>query len=171
MTWVFQAQGRRSLLLLALALGGCGDVLLALNFFIAGLSAFLLGHCVYMALWLQTASTMRWIATLPIVLLLVAAMCWLIPETGDMQWIVSAYLLVIALMATLAARSRLINRLGLLGVYSFLVSDFLLAWNMYRAPIEYSVILVMSTYYLAQGLITLSVLSTSQKQTNHPIPP
>lgn len=156
--WAVTALGVRSLLPWALLLGGCGDVLLALNLFVPGLAAFLLGHLVYSLLWIRSGAAMRWWACVPTLLLMAAAFTLIIPNAGGMLLPVALYLFFIALMALLAARSRLVNGYGLLGVYSFLLSDFLLAWNLYRAPIEYSVLLVMTTYYLAQGFICLSVL-------------
>ena len=163
--WAWQAGGPRGLLA-ALALGGCGDVLLALDFFLAGLTAFLLGHLCYIGLWLRSTTTLRHWALLPTLLLMVAAAIWVLPTAGGMLLPVAVYLLVIAVMALLAARSRLVNGLGLIGVYSFLLSDFLLAWQLYRQPLPLSLWLIMSSYYLAQFLICLSVLQCHRPDNN-----
>ncbi|CRK91658.1 CLUMA_CG005308, isoform A, partial [Clunio marinus] len=45
-----------------------------------------------------------------------------------------------------------------IGAILFIISDGLIAFNMFYAPVKYSGILIMSTYYMAQLGITLSIL-------------
>ncbi len=163
--WAFQSARDKPLLIAALCLGACGDVILALGYFIPGLVAFLIGHCLYIALWLSTPGPKRWAMAIPMLVLLALALWLIVPGTGELQIPVTAYLLVIFVMALLAARSTLINGWGLAGVYSFLVSDFILAWHQFISPVAYSVWAIMVSYYLAQGLITLSVIQTNRSIT------
>ncbi|ARN76006.1 lysoplasmalogenase [Oceanicoccus sagamiensis] len=163
--WACRQAANRPLLIAALCLGGCGDVILALGYFIPGLVAFLIGHCLYITLWLSSPTKMRWAIALPMLVLLAISVWLIVPGSGDLQIPVAAYLLVIFVMAILACRSTLVNNWGLLGVYSFLVSDFILAWHQFIAPLGYSVLAIMVTYYLAQSLITLSVIQTTTTTT------
>ncbi len=45
------------------------------------------------------------------------------------------------------------------GALLFMVSDTVLAFERFKGPFKASVLLVMTTYFCAQGLITASVLS------------
>lgn len=45
-----------------------------------------------------------------------------------------------------------------IGAVFFVVSDGVIAFSMFYAPIQYARIIIMSTYYIAQLCITLSIL-------------
>lgn len=47
---------------------------------------------------------------------------------------------------------------GALGGFIFVISDSLIAFDIFYAPIKYSKLLIISTYYIAQLGITLTVL-------------
>uniref|UniRef100_UPI0037E732DB lysoplasmalogenase n=1 Tax=Semicossyphus pulcher TaxID=241346 RepID=UPI0037E732DB len=68
---------------------------------------------------------------------------------------VGVYILLIALMGTLAIRTR--HAATLLGSLSFMVSDMSLALQVFKVtpPAEHGHIIVMVTYYLAQLLIAV----------------
>lgn len=157
----------RPQLLLALSLGACGDVLLALGHFVPGLVAFLLGHLVYLALWLTARDPQRWKRSLMAPALALPAAVWLYPTLGEMRIAVLAYLFVIVSMAIGAGLSQRCNRWGTAGVYSFLLSDFLIAWQRFAGGLPAAELTIMSTYYFAQAAICASILATT---TNAPSP-
>lgn len=65
------------------------------------------------------------------------------------------YLVVILLMCWTAFLSR--NKWTIVGSILFVISDSFLSWNMFVSDIQYSSILIMSTYYMAQFLIAHSL--------------
>ena len=141
---------RQRLLALALALGSLGDVLLDLSpgLFVAGLSAFLVGHLVYTALWIR-----NWPRPLPLrtraaplglLFLCVAALCaWLIPALGGMAVPVVFYMMAITVMAA----GAIITGYGwvALGAVLFVISDSLIGIHKFRMPIPYRDFLVWTT--------------------------
>jgi len=54
------------------------------------------------------------------------------------------------------------GRLALIGGLCFMLSDTLLAYNRFYAPIAHSPLLILSSYYLALWLIAASVTSTTE---------
>ncbi|WP_101757742.1 lysoplasmalogenase [Oceanicoccus sp. KOV_DT_Chl] len=166
--WAIVAAPGRPYLILALVLGASGDALLALGYFIPGLIAFLLGHLVYILLWrsapvLIIPLSKKYVAA-AIILAMVLAAVLILPSAGGLFWAIASYLLVITLMALIAMTSRLINHWGVIGVCSFLLSDFILAWNEFVDPISLSMPLVMISYYLAQYSICRSVIDCHTRQ-------
>lgn len=154
---------RQRLLGLALALGSLGDVLLDLSpsLFVAGLSAFLVGHIVYTVLCVR-----NWPRPLPLrsralplatLLLCMGALCaWLIPALGSMAVPVMFYMLAISAMASAA----ILTGYGwvALGAVLFVISDSLIGVGKFRAAVPYRDFLVWTTYYVAQLLIALGYL-------------
>lgn len=61
------------------------------------------------------------------------------------------YVLLICIMLGLALLQR--SSLYALGAVMFVFSDFILGWNMFTGPVEYSKWLIMVPYYLGQWLI------------------
>jgi len=149
----------------ALGFGACGDMLLAYQQFVPGLAAFLVGHVIYIVLWTRQVDKARLWYTLPVLIFAIVISWILIPYLGDMAVPVVIYIAVIVLMVASATISKLANVWGLLGVYSFLLSDLLIAWNRFVEPITMSGLLIMSSYYFAQIAIASSVLSQSKRHT------
>ncbi|WP_102798095.1 lysoplasmalogenase [Bowmanella denitrificans] len=149
------ATSNKYLLLLALAFSATGDIFLALpikHSFELGLGAFLLAQLTYATNFWRFRHWQPWkLWPLLAVLLFAVLMLWqLLPKLDAMRLPVLAYMLVICSMATMAV---LANRFGhwlLFGAASFLVSDALLAWNLFIQPFPFSAYAVMLTYYLAQ---------------------
>jgi alkenylglycerophosphocholine/alkenylglycerophosphoethanolamine hydrolase len=163
--WVwFKARTYRPLLMLALAFGMGGDIAMAFDSFLTGLSLFLIGHIFYTLLWCQQLDFSRSWRVLPLFLLMALGAYFLLPHTGEMRAYVAIYFSVITLMAAAASLSRVVNVFGLIGVYSFLLSDFVIGWNRFVDPLSWSPEVIMITYYLAQLLIVLSVI---QYQTHN----
>jgi len=160
--WTTRAGGRFDLLLMAgLAFSLVGDVFLMFpGRFIAGLVSFLLAHLCYIALfkqglpWLPRRGAL--VATLG---LGVAMYAVLFPGLGPVLKVaVAAYVLVIAVMAAQAIGRALVlgdgaSRAVAIGAGFFMLSDSLLALNLFWQPIPMAPMWVLSTYYVAQVLI------------------
>lgn len=153
------APGER-LILAALVFGSLGDIALDLSFlsfaFPLGLGLFLIGNVLYAARFLREFKFR------PLRLLLAAAVAtyaagifWIsLPKLGAMFWPVFAYLFAISAMAVAAAFSRKVSDWRLFtGAASFVVSDSLIALNLFYQPIPARALLVLGTYYLAQYLL------------------
>jgi len=152
----------RMLLGLGLVWSAIGDVLLALDgLFVQGLVAFLLAQIIYTVLFLTQCrwqgSRLPWAAL--IVIYAVICTLYIVPEAGDMQIPVIAYMIAISLMAISAGFRNDQQFLWVaMGALIFMVSDTLIAINRFVSPFEYSGIAVMTTYYLAQLLICAGIV-------------
>ncbi|WP_396586649.1 lysoplasmalogenase [Bermanella sp. R86510] len=151
----------RSFLVSGLILSGIGDVLLSLDgLFIIGLGAFLLAQLTYTVLFLTqckwNAKRLPW-ATL-VVLYTVVCTVFIIPKTGELQLVITAYMIAITFMA-LAAGFRDDSRFLIVacGALIFMLSDTLIAINKFVTPFDYSGAAIMATYYIAQASITLGI--------------
>lgn len=156
----------RALLSLGLVLSAIGDVLLALEgLFVQGLAAFLLAQITYTVLFLTHFSwqprRLPWAAFIVIYALVCTLL--IVPEAGDMQLPVIAYMIAISVMA-IAAGFRNDNQFlwVAMGALIFMVSDTLIAVSRFVSPFEYSGVAVMVTYYMAQLLICVGVVRHSR---------
>lgn len=149
------------LLLAGLACSLAGDAFLMFRgFFIPGLLCFLMAHLFYIVLfkhglpWFPSRRTLA--ATLGAGIAMYAA---LYSSLGPMLKVaVAGYVLVIGLMAAQAIGRAMALRdrasVGAaLGAGFFMVSDALLALNMFATPVPKAQLWVLSTYYIAQILI------------------
>jgi len=164
--WTGAAANWRWPLTAALLFSALGDLLLDLDglsgdLFMAGLGSFLLAQLIYAGLfWRHRGTdTRRWwlvAAYLPFTALLT----WhILPGTGEMALPVGGYMLAISAMVCGAALTdRPLMLFG--GAFSFAVSDTLLAIDRFLHPVPAAGILIMGTYYLAQGLICAGALRT-----------
>lgn len=155
----------RMLLGLGLVLSAIGDILLALEgLFVQGLGAFLLAQLTYTILFL---TQFRWQPRrLPWACLIIAyallGTLLIVPEAGDMKMPVTAYMVAISLMAIAAGfRSDPQFIWVAMGALVFMVSDTLIAVNLFVTPFANSGAAVMTTYYLAQLLICVGILRCS----------
>lgn len=137
-----------------------GDV--TLQWFLIGLSAFLLGHILYVAGFLT-----KWRFSMPLSLAIIPIGLfgwWMgsnlleaLRENGEETLMVPVvvYITVISLMCFLAVMTR--NKWAVLGGVLFVISDAILAWNMFIEPVAYEGIIVMGTYYAGQFFIAHSL--------------
>jgi uncharacterized membrane protein YhhN len=154
----------RALILAGLTCSLVGDVLMMLpdKRFTAGLASFLAAHVCYIAAFAGAAA-----APAPALLLLSAAAIGaavtvpLWPHLGRLRHPVLVY--VGALVALLwqaggwAATSGAANaQLAAGGAFLFTISDAVLAHNRFRRPFRAAQALILSTYFVAQGLIAMS---------------
>lgn len=164
MRWAWlEADSYRLLLILALGFGMGGDIAMAFSLFIPGLALFLVGHLFYIALWSRQLDYTRYWRLLPLLLLTAVGAYFLMPHTGEMIIYVAVYFFVITLMAAAATLSRLVNVFGIVGVYSFIVSDFIIGWNQFIEPLQWSPTVIMLTYYLAQLLMLVTVIQYQKR--------
>lgn len=154
------------LILAGLVFSLLGDVFLMLpkDRFVPGLISFLVAHILYsIAFWQQFEGPMVWWLPSLIGAASVIIFLLLLPNLGTLLIPVGLYIAVIAQMAWGAgefwmnAQSQAAaHAFG--GALLFMVSDTVLAFDRFKGPFRTSVLLIMSTYFCAQGLITLSVL-------------
>lgn len=153
--------GANWLVLAALLFSAVGDVALALDgqrYFVVGLGAFLVGHLFYTAAFLQHAAFQP-LSLLPttLILLLGTVVSWqLWPRLGKLRLPVLLYILVSMGMGVSASWQRPFSWLAVLGAITFMLSDTGIAVDKFLRPFVHRDFWVMSSYYLAQLLITLS---------------
>ena len=137
-----------------------GDV--TLQWFLIGLSAFLLGHILYVAGFL---TKWRFSMVLSLAIIPISLFGWwmgsnllgALRENGEelLTVPVFVYIVVISLMCFLAVMTR--NKWAILGSVLFVMSDAILAWNMFIEPVANEGILVMGAYYAGQFFIAHSL--------------
>jgi len=161
----------RRLLLAGLGFSWAGDVILmgdGMAFFGAGLGAFLLAHCAYVALFVRGLEGRVSPFSLAYAAVYGAMIFFLAPHLGVLFVPVLVYGAVLSAMAALATRGGAALALG--GAL-FLVSDGILAAGRFLpdAPIPRVSFLVMLTYLGAQALITLSVTGILREDRDLPL--
>jgi uncharacterized membrane protein YhhN len=168
----------KKLLTFALLFSWIGDVILlfadkAEIYFILGLLSFLIAHIVFIILFIKQEAYKtpnKFIFGLGALLVagyLFSILSILFPTLGSLKIPVSIYAFTISLMFVMAIRGGLtwkkpINLLILNGAISFVVSDSLLAMNKFYTPLPNASLLIMSTYIVAQYLITFGILKLNE---------
>jgi uncharacterized membrane protein YhhN len=152
--------------LAALVFAWLGDVfLIGDDNFILGLLSFLIMQALYIVCFVigQNYYGKRetlYGAVLFLVTIGMNNLLW--SEVGDMRIPVIVYTLAIGLMSYIAYTRDLLRsgyQLVWIGTIFFLVSDSVLAFNLFKGPIAFGGILVMSTYIVAQYLIAIGYLA------------
>lgn len=163
----------RSLALYALLFSGIGDLLLAHQFyasFVFGLASFLLAHLFYAVAYYRLGNDQmkrpKNLLTAAILLYSVILLQFVLPKAAELTLAVSIYTIVITgascmAVKTLAPRQYFIAA----GAFIFVISDSIIAWNMFVDSIVLVDVWVMSTYYTAQLLIVYGLINSS---TNTP---
>ena len=160
-----ELQGRvRLLMVAALVLSACGDVLLELNLFAPGLGSFLLAQLCYAGHFFSQRGTagLPYLRLALVLLLPLAVSSQVLPATGDMMVPVGIYMAVITLMGIGAALHRKPSTLLFTGALLFIASDCMIGFNRFVMPFSTARHAIMVTYYLGQLLILWGVL-TSQR--------
>lgn len=159
--------GLKKWVLLALFFSWAGDVLLMFqekmpDFFLFGLSAFLLAHVFYILFFhgIRTREGIKgnFFLLLPVAGYYGGLIMLLSSHLGDMKMPVIIYGLVISFMLVLAlhmlySRNKEAGKLLAAGAALFVVSDSLLAINRFYQAFSFANIAVMLTYGIAQYLI------------------
>ena len=148
-------------IVIGLAFGLVGDVLLFYDRFIPGAAAFLAGHIAYVVALLLVPQEPRGLLVGGVIVLLVAvfvgrqivAGAWRTsPLLGT---IVATYMLVIGVVVVLAVGSTSV--VVEIAALLFLTSDALLAWARFVGPAPGGRVAVMVTYQLAQAGFVLAI--------------
>ena len=159
---------------LGLLLSGAGDVFLALDsdFFLPGLAAFLLAHVCYVAAFGFSLDRLHLARGLPVAAAGAAYYGLVLAPAvpASLSAPVLAYVVVIVTMVWRSAAAiggsggsggrRRAAWVGLVGAVLFLLSDCVLAYNLFVQPIAFGRIGTMVPYYLGQLGIALSALGT-----------
>jgi uncharacterized membrane protein YhhN len=157
----------------ALGLSWVGDVLLLYpGLFLPGLVAFLAAHVCYFKLLAMDAPMLpskRAVVRCVLAGALMYAVLFFNGLPKDMRLPVALCVVVIALMAAQAwGRSFHLNDKGsvltAVGATVFMLSDSLLAVDTFINPLPYAGLWVLSSYYLAQGLMVSGVLLSLRQQ-------
>ena len=164
----------------ALFFSWAGDVLLMFveedpNFFLAGLSSFLLAHIFYIILFhnIRIAEGIR-SRILPLIIVVAyysGLIVLLSPYLGEMKLPVRIYGIVISFMFMLAVhmlfiRNRKAGSWMMIGALLFILSDSILAINKFYQPFELAGILIMITYGLAQLFIVQGAIKYIREENN-----
>ncbi len=155
----------QQLILAALLVSLAGDMYLLLpDKFIYGLGCFLIAHALYFAAFSVTIKHYPPLWTCVPFLVYGALMLWrLWDNLGDMRLPVIVYILMILLMVWqadnrwLEAQKNTSAILALAGAYLFVASDSVLAVERFRGTWRSAPFWVLSTYFLAQWLLAMSV--------------
>ena len=158
---------------LLIALIGClaGDVLLLNDLqFVAGLSAFLLAHLLFIWVFVILGGWSKNFVVLLVLLVIAGTWFWYLePSLGEFRVPVAVYSTVIVVMAWqgigLALNSTVSGRsMVAYGAVLFMFSDSMIALNKFVLPFELSAFVILSTYWLALMLILNSVLCIAKNQ-------
>ncbi|MFQ5437138.1 MAG: lysoplasmalogenase [Anaerolineae bacterium] len=143
-----------------------GDIFLMLpeRFFLAGLSSFLVGHWFYIgAFGTRTPFSIPWWVVL-LVLYGLFMYRLIQPNLGKMRGAVAFYIFIILVMAVSAltrwqALGANSAQLAAVGAILFVISDSVLALDRFRQKFKIARVIVLSTYWAAQWLIAMSVIT------------
>jgi uncharacterized membrane protein YhhN len=150
-------------LLLGLFFCMLGDA--TLHWFLLGLSCFLIGHICYIVAFFKVKKKAIHVYVAIFLLaygfVMVAWIAGNIFESGNyiLSVAVCIYITVILTMGWSAIQSY--SPLLIIGALSFIFSDSILAINMFIFDVPMSHVLIMTSYYGAQLLFTLSLLNYS----------
>ncbi len=154
----------RNFIFAAVIFSWSGDVFLLFpQFFLPGLVSFLIAHLMYIGFF-ATSKPRPPIGVVEIMAMIAALgyagiMLWiLLPAAGAMKIPVIAYTAVITGMFILSVRAFSFGapwygRRCIFGAFLFVVSDSVLAFQLFYADFPYSGVVVMATYGVAQWLL------------------
>lgn len=137
-----------------------------LQWFIVGLSSFLIGHLFYIIAFRSCASSAPRLMKALLVLYGISMALWLgstLLTRGEMilAFAVCAYILIISVMGWTAFHTR--EPFAIIGALLFIASDSILAINRFISAVPFEHELIMLTYYTAQLFILLSIRKMQQK--------
>ncbi|RNA62250.1 lysoplasmalogenase [Chryseobacterium nematophagum] len=145
-----------------LVLSFLGDVFLLFGWgFMPGLGSFLLAHICYIVYFFKIKKNNVW-GALPFVLLYLSSFLYYIyPYLNEMRIPVIVYGITIATMLYFSITTR--SLLLLIGAILFVVSDSVLAINMFVQNTIGKELIVMITYVFAQLMLVLGVVNLEKK--------
>jgi uncharacterized membrane protein YhhN len=165
--------------------GWVGDILLMFNkneLFVFGLASFLICHLCYISAFIynirksghKLSLINRFVLGLLPLFYLVVLYAYIYPYMAGSEANrpflipVSVYAVVIVTMSLFAlwrigSSNKISTALIILGAFTFMISDSLIALNKFVAPFQYAQIFIMITYCLAQLWITLGTIQHHRK--------
>lgn len=154
----------RNYIFAAIIFSWSGDVFLLFpQFFLPGLVSFLIAHLMYIGffLWMKPRPRIGIIEKMAMAVALgyaAVVLSLLYPKAGEMRIPVIAYTAVITSMFILSVRAfgfgaPWYGMRAILGAFFFVVSDTVLAFQLFYADFSHSGIVVMATYGVAQWLL------------------
>lgn len=156
----------KTFIILGLIFSLIGDVFLMLkksDFFIQGLSAFLIAHIAYLiSITGSIGFQLNYITLIPVIFILIGFSRIIIPKTGNKKNYVMVYSSIVFILLWQAVNRFLFlpndyTLYAAVGIMLFVVSDSLLAYNKFVKSFKYAQIIILVTYYSAQLLIALSI--------------
>ena len=165
-----QSREHANIMLAALVFCLLGDVfLLREDYFVYGLSAFLVAHLLFAWIFTRLATVSPWssnslLSVLALLVISVVYYRYLMPHLGQLLIPVAAYILCIMFMCWQAIRVYLSFRepgsLAIaVGALLFVFSDSIIALNKFLMPFELSGLVILSSYWAAITLLALNVTS------------
>lgn len=173
LVWAYLQVGADKWLTGALAFSWAGDLLLIRstegeNWFLMGLASFLLAHVCYMMVFYKNGRGQQgfrqlWSAYAGLAVIVFLLLSRIGPGLGDMKIPVYTYTFVIAGMAVMAIRRRggssaTSYYVVLTGALLFIISDGMIAWDKFYAPVANARTWIMVTYIMAQYLIVQGII-------------
>ncbi len=162
-----------------LFLSWVGDILLLFEqkdalFFMGGLVSFLLAHICYIIYYFSAGASLKMgVKKYPFYLLLIVVytsglMALLWPKLGGLLIPVAAYSVVLTFMlissiASVGAVTKKASALLVSGAIFFVLSDSSLAINKFYHSFPLAGVVIMLTYGLAQGLITMGTIKNKKE--------
>ncbi len=148
-----------------LVIGALADAVIEFSF-LGGLATFLLAHLLYIAAFVRVDRRLRLLRLVPVALWAAVALPVLVSHAGALALPVLVYGIVIFTMIWRAAAATEApgwnaGTVGLLGAMLFGLSDTLLGYARFVAPLPASNLLIMGTYWGGQALIAASFLKRS----------
>ena len=142
--------------------GAIADAVIQFSF-LGGLVVFLVAHLLYIAAFIRVDARLRPLRLVPVALWASAALPILVTHAGGLAIPVLVYGIVIFTMIWRAAAAVdgggwNAGTIGLLGACFFGLSDTLLGYSRFVAPLPASNYLIMGTYWAGQALIAASFL-------------
>lgn len=138
-----------------------------LRWFLIGLSFFLIAHFIYIYAFSRFMQFKK--KDLTVLVILIPYGLWMayklitaLIEQGEYLMIAPVIIYILAILAMGLVAFLTQDYFLIIGASLFIISDSLLAWNMFISPIGFSGLLVMSTYYLAQFAIATSLKRLGQ---------
>lgn len=146
----------------ALAVSALGDVLGGQWLLLPQIGAFAIAQVLYAVAF---AGLARWnvrrlpLLALPLTIAVVAAVKIVPAVSGVMQWAIVGYMCLIMSMGVCAVFVKMKGWWCVtVGSLLFMLSDSIIAWNIFVERVPHAGVLIMSTYYAAQGLMSLAIL-------------
>lgn len=162
---------KQTLPTMAFLLSATGDFAGSLHLFLPQLVFFALAHVAFTISFIRIAYSRPKPGIAGIIVAIIFAMAVFIvavtkivnhAPAGIMQAATMLYAMIILTMFLCALFTH--NKPIAIGAMLFVVSDFVLAWNKFTSHIDNAGVWIMTTYYCAQLLLALGILSAHAKK-------